>query len=112
KNKEIEVAKIKKEQYEVDFVNVVNKSINELRDFNAEINTISKNIDIINDKLKNQKHEMDIYRSMYEAGVISLKSYLSVQEKFYIEKNEFLKSVYDYYYANLKFILAQGLNEE
>ncbi|EIY0410534.1 TolC family protein, partial [Escherichia coli] len=52
KNKEIEVAKIKKEQYEVDFVNVVNKSINELRDFNAEINTISKNIDIINDKLK------------------------------------------------------------
>ncbi|MEZ3068026.1 TolC family protein [Escherichia coli] len=112
KNKEIEIAKIKKEQYEVDFVNIINKSINEIRDFNAEINAISKNIESVNNKLKNQKHEMDINRSMYEAGYISLKSYLTVQEKHYITKNELLEAVCDYYYANLKFILAQGLNEE
>lgn len=55
---------------------------------------------------------MDINRSMYEAGYISLKSYLTVQEKHYITKNELLEAVCDYYYANLKFILAQGLNEE
>lgn len=112
KNKKIEISRVKKEQYEIDFINIVNRSINELRDFNAEINAISKNIESVNDKLKNQKHEMAINRSMYEAGCISLKSYLATQEKYYITKNEFLQSVCDYYYANLKFILAQGLNEE
>ncbi len=79
----------KKEQYEIDFVNIVNRSINELRDFNAEINAISKNIESINDKLKNQKHEMAINRSMYEAGCISLKSYLATRKNIILLKTNF-----------------------